>query len=173
MRRIAVNKTLFHYTPIFHAVMILREGVIRRSAHTPAYVWLSSNPVNEPTANRTSLSAQQINQCDERALFALQGRARFVFHGGGAAPWDDLPLTSDTRRNLKRLGKLKGSRARDWFVLPHDVPCADLPLEIETLEGWREIAHDYLLHQYEDLELTEVGRRPSLRMRRQRLEEGD
>jgi hypothetical protein len=27
-----MSKTLFHYTPVFSAVMILRDGVIRRSS---------------------------------------------------------------------------------------------------------------------------------------------
>ena len=50
-----MSKTLFHYTPVFSAVMILRDGVIRRSSgKTPPYVWLSSNPTNEPTANRAA-----------------------------------------------------------------------------------------------------------------------
>ena len=48
-----MSKKLFHYTPVIHAVMILRDGVIRRSSgKVPPYVWLSSNPANEPTANR-------------------------------------------------------------------------------------------------------------------------
>ncbi len=146
------------------AALILRDGVIRRSTQAPAYVWLSSNPTNEPTAYRAVLSMEQIRQCNERALFALQGRARFVFHGCDATPWVDLQLTSDARRNLKQLAMPKGGRARDWFALPDDVPCADLSLEIETLEGWREIAHDDLKRQYEDLEVT-VGDRLTFCMR--------
>ena len=48
-----MSKALFHYTPVFSAVMILRDGVIRRSSgKAPPHVWLSSNPTNEPTANR-------------------------------------------------------------------------------------------------------------------------
>jgi hypothetical protein len=96
------GKTLFHYTPVFRAVMILRAGVIRRSSgNTPPYVWLSSNPTNEPTACRAVLSMEQIRQCSERVLFAFQRWARFVFHGCDAIPWQDLLLTSDARRNLK------------------------------------------------------------------------
>ena len=48
-----MSKKLFHYTPVLNAVLILRDGVIRRSSgNTPPYVWLSSNPTNEPTAVR-------------------------------------------------------------------------------------------------------------------------
>jgi hypothetical protein len=42
-----MSETLFHYTPVFRAVMILRDGMIRRSKASP-YVWLSSHPTNEP-----------------------------------------------------------------------------------------------------------------------------
>jgi hypothetical protein len=39
--------------------------------------------------------------------------------------------------------------------LTDDVPCCDLPLEIETFEGqWQEIKQDDLKRQYEDLEVT-------------------
>ncbi len=38
-----MNKKLFYYTPVFCAVTI------------PPYVWLSSNPTNEPTAARLRL----------------------------------------------------------------------------------------------------------------------
>ena len=64
---------MFHYTPVFRAVMILRDGVIRRSTNAPRYVWLSSNPTNEPTACRAVLSMEQIRQCNERALSTFQG----------------------------------------------------------------------------------------------------
>ena len=157
---------MFHYTPVFRAVMILRDGVIRRSSgNTPPYVWLSSNPTNEPTACRAVLSTEQILQCNGRALFA---RARFVFHDCDATPWVDLQLTSDARRNLKQLAKPKGGRPEEWFALDADVPSASLPLEIEDEIGaWREIAQDDLKRQYEDLKVTKaVGGRLNFRMRR-------
>ena len=48
-----MSMKLFHYTRVYSAVMILRDGVIRRSSgKTPPYVWLSSNPIDEPTAAR-------------------------------------------------------------------------------------------------------------------------
>ena len=76
-----MSKKLFHYTPVFRAVMILRDGVIRRSSgKTPPYVWLSSNPTNEPTANRAVLSAEQFRQYDAH-MIGLYMQARFVFHG--------------------------------------------------------------------------------------------
>lgn len=94
---------LFHYTPVFSAVMILRDGVIRRSSgKTPPYVWLSSTPTNEPTANRAVLSPEQFRQCDAHVLGA-QRQARFVFYGCVATPWADLRLPSAERRNLKLL----------------------------------------------------------------------
>ena len=74
-----------------------------------------------------------------------------------AAAFGDLDRAI-LRRLREQLAKLKGGRARDWFTLPDDVPCADLSLEIETPEGWREIAHDDLKRQYEDLEVA-VGDR--------------
>ena len=102
-----------------------------------------------------------------RTFRVLCGWARFVFHGCDATPWVDLPLTSNARRNLKQLAKLKRRPgAGEWFALPDDVPCADLPLEIETSEGWREIVHDHLKRQYEDLEVTKaVGGRLNFRIR--------
>ncbi len=159
------GKTLFHYTQVFRAVMILRDGVIRRSSgNTPPYVWLSSNPTNEPTACRAVLSMEKIRQCNERELFALQGWARFVFHGCDATPWVDLQLTSDARRNLKQLAEPKGGRPEEWFALDNDVPSAFLPLEKDEIGVWREIAHDDLKCQYEDLEVTKaVGGRLNFR----------
>ena len=78
-----MSKKLFHYTPVFHAVMILRDGVIRRSTgNTPPYVWLSSNKTGDPTAcriPREHLPPPILD--DHRALFAFQGWARFVFRG--------------------------------------------------------------------------------------------
>jgi hypothetical protein len=152
-----MSKTLFHYTPVFHAVMILRDSVIRRSSgKTPPYVWLSSNPTNEPTANRAVLSPEQFRQCDAHMLGAFQRQARFVFHDGCVAtPWADLRLPSAERRNLKVLAKRKGGRPEEWFTWPDDVPCRDLRLELETLEGrWQEIEQDDLKRRYEDLEVT-------------------
>jgi hypothetical protein len=133
-----MSKKLFHYTPVFRAVMILRDGVIRRSSGkvVPPYVWLSSNPTNEPTANRIY---------DARTTRQACGQARFVFHGCVATPWADLRLSDAARSNLEQLAEPKGGLPEEWFVLPDDVPCRDLPLEIETLEGpWQEIEQDDL-----------------------------
>jgi hypothetical protein len=70
-----MSKTLFHYTPVFSAVMILRSGVIRRSSgKAPPYVWLSSNPIDEPTANRVPPQELVGYQGDE--LYLRGGRAR-------------------------------------------------------------------------------------------------
>jgi hypothetical protein len=161
---------LFHYVQVVSAVIILREGVIRCSAgKTPPYVWLSSNPTNEPTARRITLSSAQFSQCDAHALAAFEW-ARFVFDGCDATPWADLGLKPTIRRNLKHLAKHKGGRAQDWFALPYDIPCRDLPLEIQTLEGsWRETGQDDLARSYEDLEVTldDIGRViPPIRTRR-------
>ena len=90
-----MSKTLFHYTPVFFAVMILRTGVIRRSSGT--YVWLSSNPTNEPTANRAVPSQKQFRQYDAHMLGAYK-QARFVFHGCDATPWADLRANSEAIR---------------------------------------------------------------------------
>lgn len=56
-----------------------------------------------------------------------------MFVGCAATPWANLRLKPADRRNLKQLAKPKGGRAQGWFTLPDDVPCRDLPLEIETL----------------------------------------
>jgi hypothetical protein len=156
-----MGKTLFHYTPVVRAVVILRDGVINRSTgKTPPYVWLSSNPTNEPTANRVPLNPEWFHQCDARAFNALERQARFVFHGYAATPWAALRLSSVTCRNLERKAKDKGSRPEDWFTLPDAVPCRGLPLEIETLEGrWQEIERDELKRRYEDLEVMFDGNR--------------
>jgi hypothetical protein len=148
-----MSKTLFHYTPIFRAVMILREGVILRSkGKTPPYVWLSSNLTNEPTASRAVLTSEQLRRSDARALIAYQGWARFVFDGCDATPWANLRLTPADRRKLKQLAKHKGGRSEEWFALPDDVPCCGLPLETQTLDGrWQETGQDDLKHRYEDL----------------------
>ena len=67
----------------------------------------------------------------------------------------NLRLPSAERRNLKQLAKSKGGRPEEWFTLPDDVPCRDLPLEIETLAGpWQAIEQDDLKRRYEDLEVT-------------------
>jgi hypothetical protein len=97
--------------------------------------------------------------------FALEGRARFVFHGCEAIPWQDLPLTSARRDGLERLAKPKGGRPEEWFALEDDVPSPFLPLEIEELGAWRQIAHDELKRRYEDLEVTSAGGRLNFRMR--------
>ena len=56
---------------------------------------------------------------------------------------------------LKVLAKRKGGRPEEWFTWPDDVPCRDLRLELETLEGrWQEIEQDDLKRRYEDLEVT-------------------
>jgi hypothetical protein len=79
-----MSTTLLHYTPVFSAVMILRDGVIRRSSEkAPPYVWLSSNPIDEPTAGRIRpgwLPPPILD--DPRAFFAFQGWARFGVPGG-------------------------------------------------------------------------------------------
>ena len=117
------GKTLFHYTQVFRAVMILRDGVIRRSSgNTPPYVWLSSNPTNEPTACRAALSMEKVRQCNERELFALQGWARFMFHGCDATPWVDLQLTSDARRGLENHPTVVVSNA----ALVEQVPLSEI-----------------------------------------------
>jgi hypothetical protein len=165
-----MSKTLFHYTPVFRAVMILRERVILRSkGKTPPYVWLSSNQTDEPTANRPVLTSGHLRKIDAHALSAYQGQARFVFRGCAAIPWSHLPLAPDVRRDLKRLAKPKGGRPEEWFALPNDVPCRGLPLEIETLDGgWQETGQDDLTRHYNDLEVTlgDDGRVTSIQTRR-------
>jgi hypothetical protein len=149
----AMSKTLFHYTQGYSAVMILRDGMIKRSTgETPPYVWLSRNPTNEPTACRIppEYLPQPIRD-DSRALFAFQGWARFVFQGFNAIPWQELPLTDADRDNLEQMAKSKGGRPEEWFALEDDVRSVDLPLEIETHLGWRKMAHADLKRQYEDL----------------------
>ena len=78
-----MSETLFHYTQVFRAVMILRDGVIRRSTgNTPPYVWLTRNQTGDPTAcriRRERLPPPILD--DHRAFFAFQGWARFVFRG--------------------------------------------------------------------------------------------
>jgi hypothetical protein len=145
-----MSKKLFHYTPVFRAVMILRDGIIRRSSgKTPPYVWLSSNTTNEPTAARLrALDGADPPMANGSALLA---GARFVFHDCDATPWVDLQLTSDVRRNLKEWAEPKGGRPEEWFALDADVPSASLPLEIkDEIGAWREIAHDDLRRQHED-----------------------
>jgi hypothetical protein len=141
---------LFHYTPVYGAVMILRDGVIRRSTgKTPPYVWLSSNSIDEPTAVRLlALDGTLPPMANGPALSA---GARFVFHECDAIPWQDLPLTPAVLSWLKRLAEPKGGRPEEWFALDADVPSASLPLEIkDEIGAWREITHDDLKRQHED-----------------------
>jgi hypothetical protein len=176
-----MSKTLFHYTPVVRALkIILSGGVIERSTgKTPPYVWLSSNPTNEPTANRLCLTQEHFRQAggDKHALFALQRQARFVFHGCDAIPWQNLPLTDadrlDLRLDLDQKGRDKGARPQDWFALPDDVPCRDLRLETAELFGvgpdgvwrlrdirrreWQEAEQDELKRRYEGLKVEFDG----------------
>jgi hypothetical protein len=145
-----MSNKLFHYTPVLNAVLILRDGVIRRSSgKTPPYVWLSSNPTNEPTAVRLrALDGADPPMANGSALLAA---ARFVFHECDAIPWQDLPLTRAVRSELERQGERNGGRPEEWFALDADVPSASLPLEIkDEIGAWREIAHDDLKRQHED-----------------------
>jgi hypothetical protein len=162
---------LFHYTPVYGAVMILRDGVIRRSTgKTPPYVWLSSNPIDEPTAVRLlALDGTLPPMANGPALLA---GARFVFQECEAIPWQDLPLTRAVRSELVGLAEPKGWRPEEWFALDADVPSASLPLEIEDETGaWREIAHDNLKRRHEQfLGVTRaVSGRLSFHMRRRPL----
>jgi hypothetical protein len=149
---------LFHYTPVFRAVMILREGVIKRSTgKTPPYVWLSSNPTGEPTAMAIHPSGLVQMGGDERALFAFGGWVRFVFDGYEPISWRDLPLPGAVRGDLERKAELKGGQPGEWFALDRDVRCTNLPLEIQTLLGWKEIAHRDLKRRYADLKVMPDG----------------
>jgi hypothetical protein len=145
-----MSKKLFHYTPVYSAVMILRDGVIRRSSgKTPPYVWLSSNTTNEPTAAR--LRALDGTEPPTTYGPALLAGARFVFQECEAIPWQDLPLTRAVRSELVGLAEPKGGRPEEWFALDADVPSASLPLEIkDEIGAWREIAHEDLKRQHED-----------------------
>jgi hypothetical protein len=145
-----MSKKLFHYTRVYCAVMILRDGVIRRSTgKTPPYVWLSSNPIDEPTAARpVTLDGTDPPMVIGTALFA---GARFVFHECDAIPWQDLPLTRAVRSELERKAEPKCGRPEEWFALDADVPSASLPLEIkDEIGAWREIAHDDLKRQHKN-----------------------
>jgi hypothetical protein len=148
----AMSETLFHYTQGYRAVMILRDGVIRRSTgKTPPYVWLTRNQTCDPTAGRIRpewLPPPILD--DPRAFFAFQGWARFVFRGVNAIPWRDMRLTDAERLDLVQKAKEDG-RPEEWFGVEDDVRCADLPLEIETPSGWRKKSHDGLKRQYEDM----------------------
>jgi hypothetical protein len=144
---------LFHYTPVYGAVMILRDGVIRRSTgKTPPYVWLSSNPIYEPRA--LAIRREHLGQMvdDERALLAFRGRARFVFHDGcEAIPYQNLPLPCAVRSDLESNAQRAGGRPEEWFAFDRDVRCAGLPLEIETALGWQPITHRFLKRRYAGL----------------------
>jgi hypothetical protein len=145
-----MSKKLFHYTRVYGAVMILRDGVIPRSTgKTPPYVWLSSNATNEPTSVR--LRARDGTEPPTAYGPALLAGARFVFQECDAIPWQDLPLTRAVRSWLVRLAERKGGRPEEWFALDANVPSASLPLEIkDEIGAWREIAHDDLKRQHED-----------------------
>ena len=115
-----MSKKLFHYTPVLNAVLILRDGVIRRSlGKTPPYVWLSSNATNEPTAVR--LRAPDGTEPPVAYGPALLAGARFVFQECEAIPWQDLPLTRAVRSELVGLAEPKGGRPEEWFALDADV----------------------------------------------------
>jgi hypothetical protein len=116
-----MSEKLFHYTPVLNAVLILRDGVIRRSSgKTPPYVWLSSNPTNEPTAVR--FRAPDGGNPPMAYGPALLAGARFVLHECEATPWQDLPLTRAVRSWLARLAERKGGQPQEWFALDADVP---------------------------------------------------
>jgi hypothetical protein len=154
-----MSKTLFHYTPVYCAVLILRHGVIKRSTgDTPPYVWLTQNQTGEPTASH--IHAESLPRRifdDQRAFFAFQGWARFVFKGFNAISWQDLPLPDADRLWLGGLAKCKKSRPQEWSALIEDeVRCADLLLEVKTPSGWQGKVHDDLKREYEDME-TRVG----------------
>ena len=104
-----MSKKLFHCTRVYCAVMILRDGVIRRSTgKTPPYVWLSSNSIDEPPAVRLlALDGTLPPMANGPALLA---GARFVFHECDAIPWQDLPLTRAVRSWLERWAEPKGGR---------------------------------------------------------------
>lgn len=145
-----MKKRLFHYTPVFNAVMILRDGVIRRSSgKTPPYVWLSSNTTSEPTPTRLrALDGANPPMANGSALLA---GARFVLHESDAIPWRSLPLTNADRLDLEQKGRDKGAQPEEWFALEADVLSASLPLEIKDETGkWQEIAHDDLKRRHED-----------------------
>jgi hypothetical protein len=153
-----MSATLFHYTQVYRAVMILRDSMIKRSTgETPPYVWLSSNPTQEPTARaiRPEQLAQMVG--DEHALGAFGGWVRFVFDGCEAIPWQGVPLPSAVRGDLERKAEPKGGRPEEWFALDRDVRCTDLPLEIERVFGWQGIAHRDLKRRYADLKVMRDG----------------
>ena len=80
------------------------------------------------------------------AFAALRARARFVFKGCDAIPWQDLPLPRDVREDLVRLAEPKGGRPEEWFALADEVPCGSLPVEVdeEDVGAWCSIDHDEL-----------------------------
>ena len=56
-----MSETLFHYTQGYRAVMILRDGVIRRSSgKTPPYVWRFGQ---EPRQTRPRADGGGVGPC--------------------------------------------------------------------------------------------------------------
>jgi hypothetical protein len=61
------------------------------------------------------------------------------------------------RRKLKERGFRVGANPRDWYALSEPVPCADLPLEIETNGVWTSIGPDDLLSMCDESPFVVVG----------------
>src|SRR5208337_2327147 len=155
--------------------MILRDRVIKRSTgKTPPYVWLSSNPTNEPTASRVRplVGAYPPRRCPRAYCARKTGafRVRWVRRhalGGPAVPSATHAASFGQAQGRPTAGLVCAAVRRSLFRSA--TRSFDLPLEIQTLEGrWQEIEQDDLKRCYDDLKvkLGDNGRVEEFQTRR-------
>jgi hypothetical protein len=139
---IKTDSRLYHYTPLYRAIMILREGTIRLATHGPAFLWLSSNPHDELTSCGAPM----------RGLGEAYKRTRFVFTGVPAIPFHALRIREFEKRRMIRRGIQIGARPSEWFALTQEAACAALPLELQEDDGWQPLAHAKALERYREMQ---------------------
>ena len=142
---------LYHYTPAYRAVMIIRSGILQPStvglieSDTP-YIWFSSNDKGDQTATHGS-----------KTIAAVLGKpatrhVRFTYTGNDAMPYASLKMRYHHRKTLEK--KANGSIPSQWYGLTGSLPIERLTLQDCKNGQWETINSDKLISEFNHVELS-------------------
>jgi hypothetical protein len=137
---------VFHYAPWIRLPDIAESGRLMPSnaggaPHEPPLLWFSSNPVWEPTANKSimvngtshEMTFEQQQQTIGCIRFRLPASDRRLMGWEAACSFAGIPPRE--RQALEIAGQQRGASHEHWFAVAEPVPLHEVQLEV-LLDQW-------------------------------------
>ena len=146
---------IYHYTTLYNAVKIFETGYLKVSFHEklhgvkPAALWLSKNPLWEPTASKGTMecSNEDLNIMTFQEQHGLIGCTRFIlpFKKAELCSWARYKYASNTPiqiyHGMELAGIHLGARPSDWYTSFNDISL-DKVVGFEIWDGSQWVNHN-------------------------------